>query len=81
MYIIFGVIFVLAVAIIIASFAVIKYGKYVIGNPIQVGVDKSDLQYCTCYDSMWNEYEIIGSDSEIINPKSLAAVVNPPNLN
>lgn len=78
MYIIFGIILILAISIITASYAIIKYGKYVMGNPIQVGIDKSDLQYCTCYDSMWNEYEIMDSNSNIVNPKILSSIGHSP---
>ena len=57
MFLIFGVIAILAIAIILACFSLIKYGKYVMSNPIEVTIEKTDLQSCVCYDSNYEEYK------------------------
>jgi hypothetical protein len=55
---IFSAILVLAIAIIFLTFSLVKYGKYVIGDPIQTTIDKTDLEGCVCYDNLGKQFKI-----------------------
>lgn len=41
--------FVATIALIVAIFAVVKYGKALEAHPIKYGIEKLELDYCQCW--------------------------------